>query len=250
MKKLIACMLCALLLVAAAACIKKTEKPAAIPNPDTETEADAATEETEEGITGGWAVTENEEMTDELRAIFEKAMEGLVGVDYQPIACLGTQIVAGTNYCFLAKGVVVHPDAAQRYMLVYVYEDLSGNATVMNIADLPIVPNEDGTTTVPASEVLMGGWYYEESCEITEEIGNALSKATENMLGAGYIAIANLGSQVVAGINHCVLCRVTPVTANPVSHYALVYIYENIEGGAELLQVIDLDVGALCTYGE
>ena len=53
----------------------------------------------------------------------------------------------------------------------------------------------------------------------------------------------------MAGLNHCMLCQVTPVVPNAVPHYALVYIYQDLSGGAELSKVIDLDVGALCTYG-
>ena len=69
------------------------------------------------------------------------------------------------------------------------------------------------------------------------------------MTGAGYTAVAQVGTQIVAGTNRCLLCKITPVVPDPVSHYALVYIYENLEGGAKLLNVIDLDYAALCTYG-
>ena len=58
--------------------------------------------------------------------------------------------------------------------------------------------------------------------------------------------LIGIGLGVVAGI---LLCKITPVVPNPVPHYALVYVYENLEGGAEITQTIDLDVGALCTYG-
>lgn len=240
MKKLFALMLCAALLLGAAACAKK---PASLTG-SSKTEP----EPENEPIAGGWAATENEEMTDELRAIFDKALDGLVGVSYTPIACLGTQVVAGTNYCFLTQATVVYPDAVPGYKLVFVYADLTGNAQIMNIADMPIIPNEDGTVSVPEDD-LMGGWAYAAEYEITEEIKNALLKANEGLVGSDYVAIANLGTQVVAGTNRCILCRITPVVQNPVSHYALVYVYENLEGGAELLQTIDFDFGALCTYG-
>lgn len=247
MKKLIACLLCALMLVAAAACIKKTETT--VDAQIAEAKADEAAEEIATGIAGGWTAADNEEMTDELRAIFDKAMENLVGVDYKPIACLGTQIVAGTNYCFLTQATVVYPDAVPGYKLVFVYADLTGNAQILNIADMPIVPDDNGTVSVP-EDGLMGGWAYAAEYEITEEIESALLKANEGLDGADCVAIANLGTQVVAGTNRCVLCRITPFVPNPVSHYALEYVYENLEGGAELLQTVDFDFGALCTYGE
>ena len=204
-----------------------------------------------EALAGGWAVAESTALTEEQKAIFDKALEALVGADYVPAALLGTQVVAGTNYCFLAQATVVYPDAAPQYKLVYVYEDLEGNAAVLNIADMPVIPDEYGTAEpIPAEETLDGGWTYESDPAITEEIGAALSKALEGLVGATYEPVADLATQVVAGTNRCILCKVSPVVQNPSAHYALVYVYEALDGSAELLQVIDFDFGALCTYGE
>lgn len=240
MKKLIALALCALLLVAAVACSAKKEVQA-----NTETTVDAP----KEAVSGGWANTEDPAITEEQRAIFEKALAELVGVNYVPIACLGTQVVAGRNYCFLAQATVVYPDALPKYVLIYVYADLQGNAQIMNIADMPVVPKENGAEPIPEGETLAGGWAYAESYEITDEIKDRLNKALESLDGADYEPVANLGTQVVAGLNRCLLCKITPVVPNAVPHYALVYVYEKLDGGAEISQVIDLDVGALCTYG-
>ena len=188
-------------------------------------------------------------MTDELRAIFDKALDGLVGVDYEPIACLGTQIVAGRNYCFLAKATVVYPDAKPKYTLIYVYADLSGNATIMNFADMPVIPNEfDGIEPITEEETLDGGWVYAESPEITDEIKANLEKAIAALVGADYEPVANIATQVVAGTNRCLLCKITPVVPNPVPHYALVYLYEALDGTVELLETVDFDFGALCEY--
>ena len=199
---------------------------------------------------GGWAVNESPEMTDELSAVFAKALEQLVGVNYVPVACLGTQVVAGTNYCFLAQATVVYPDAQPRFVLVYIYEDLSGNAEIMNFADMPVIPNEYGTAEpIPSEETLDGGWAYAESPEVTDEMKARLEKALAETVGAEYEPVANLGTQVVAGLNRCLLCRITPVVPNPVSHYALVYVYEALDGSAEITDVFDFDFGALCTYG-
>lgn len=240
MKKTIAILLCVLLLVAAAACTK-TQNPAPVSEGKSSGETGA--------VAGGWTVAENVAVTNEQKAIFDKAMDELVGVDYMPIALLGTQVVAGTNYCFLAKATVVYPDALPTCKLVYIYADLEGGAKILNIADMPIVPNEDGSVSVPETETLSGGWAYAESYDVTDEMKDRLEKALSETVGASYEPILNLGTQVVAGLNRCLLCKVSPVVPNPVPHYALVYVYENLEGGAALLNVIDFDFGALCTYG-
>ena len=88
-----------------------------------------------EGLVGGWQTAEDSTVTEELQAIFDKGMEGLVGVGYTPVAYLGSQVVAGTNHAFLCRAVTVVPDAVPRWTIVFLYEDLQGNVSLMNIAD-------------------------------------------------------------------------------------------------------------------
>ena len=87
---------------------------------------------------GGWTIAEDTELTDDQRSLFEKALEGLVGVGYEPVAYLGSQVVAGLNHCFLCKATVVYPGAEPAYKLVYIYESLDGNASLTDVADLDI----------------------------------------------------------------------------------------------------------------
>ena len=86
-----------------------------------------------EPMAGGWEATEDETVTEEDRAVFEQAMEGLTGVEYEPVALLATQLVAGRNYCFLCRGREAVPDAQPAYYYVLVYKDLKGNAEILNI---------------------------------------------------------------------------------------------------------------------
>ena len=60
---------------------------------------------------GGWTVLESYEITDEQRTAFEKATADLIGAEYELIACLGRQVVSGTNYALLCSGKAVAPDA-------------------------------------------------------------------------------------------------------------------------------------------
>lgn len=90
------------------------------------------------GMLGGWSATESPEITPEVQDLMDKATEGLLGVDYTPVAYLGTQLVAGTNHCILCQAKVVYPDAQPYYALVYLYEDLSGNVEVLDIETLDL----------------------------------------------------------------------------------------------------------------
>ena len=92
----------------------------------------------EKPMMGGWTAAEHNEITEEEKAVFEKAMAGLTGVHYEPVAYLASQLVAGRNHCFLCKATVVYPGAAPKFVLVYIYEDLNGNARLTSVADLDI----------------------------------------------------------------------------------------------------------------
>ena len=93
----------------------------------------------EEALAGGWSATTDATVTDEIRAAFDKAVEGMVGSLLEPVAVLGTQVVAGINYCILCRSTAVVPDAVPSYVLVYLYEGVDGTTEILNIVDLDYV---------------------------------------------------------------------------------------------------------------
>lgn len=235
MKKILIAALALALLLALAACGAGNPggEPAPEPDANVENAAEAVTEtdgaptdsapaDTDAPVmmAGGWSVTESPELTDEAQAAFDKAMEELVGVNYEPLALLGTQVVAGMNYCILCEATVVYPDATPYYALVYVYQDLEGGAAITNIVDLDIGAVAESGVIEPADpgEALMGGWYVDR--ESTVECDDS---------------VMHLASQVVAGMNHCVLCE----------GYDLVFLYEDLEGTVTVTSAADIDIAAL-----
>lgn len=92
----------------------------------------------EEPILGGWsACTDNPaEIPTEALDALNAALDGLEGCVYKPIALLGTQIVAGTNYCFLCETTVVVPDAQPGYALVYVFDGLEGEHELLRVQEI------------------------------------------------------------------------------------------------------------------
>ena len=89
-------------------------------------------------LSGGWTAAEDPAVTDEMNALIQKALDGLVGVNYIPVAYLGSQVVAGTNYAFLCQATAVVPDAVPAWKILYLYEDLEGNVSVLGISDLEL----------------------------------------------------------------------------------------------------------------
>lgn len=92
----------------------------------------------EGSLVGGWIAAEDPAITDDVNALIEKALDGLVGVNYVPVAYLGSQVVAGTNHAILCLATAVVPDAVPAWKILYLYEDLQGNVTVLSVGDLDI----------------------------------------------------------------------------------------------------------------
>ena len=87
-------------------------------------------------LAGGWFPAEDPTITDELKALVDKATGNLVGASYTPVALLSTQVVAGMNYCILCKITPIVPDAIPTWNLVYIYADLEGNAEITNVWEI------------------------------------------------------------------------------------------------------------------
>ena len=120
MKKTVCIILTALLTVSAAFGAFAGEKEAAKPEP----------------VVGGWSVAEDPAITDEVQDLVDLAMKGYTGAKFEPVALLATQVVAGTNYCLLCKCTAVVPDPVPSYVYLYIYQDLSGNASIIDVQDI------------------------------------------------------------------------------------------------------------------
>lgn len=95
---------------------------------------------------GGWSYNQESPSVyenTEVKAAFEKATEGLAGMEYEPVAYIGSQTVSGTNYAVFCSETAVVPDAERAFSMVTIYEDLDGNAEITDdqavelSADLP-----------------------------------------------------------------------------------------------------------------
>jgi hypothetical protein len=89
------------------------------------------------GIAGGWTNFVNP-LTADAKHVFEEAVT-LLGVSYQPFA-FATQVVAGTNYCFLCTTTVVTPEKTQGAAKVYVLQPLPGQGKPHITEIVQVVP--------------------------------------------------------------------------------------------------------------
>ena len=94
-----------------------------------------------EPLDGGWNIAEDyttAEIPEEVKSAFEKAIEGFTGNDLVPMAYLGSQLVAGTNYALLCHSTSVTAEPLSSIQVVTIYEDLDGNCSINNIYTLDL----------------------------------------------------------------------------------------------------------------
>jgi len=182
---------------------------------------------------GTWTPAEDGTITDELMEIFEKAMDGMTGVNYTPVELLETQLVSGMNYRFLCDAVTVVPNAETRQATVTIYRDLEGNCSVLDIEDLGSEEN------VPVA----GGWTPAEDGTITEELQEIFNKATEGLVGTEYKPVELLETQVVAGMNYKFLCEASNVVLDADTRYVFVTVYQDPQGNCSILEVEEKEEG-------
>lgn len=113
------------------------------------------------------------------------------------------------------------------------------------------VPDAVQTTEQPPDEVL-GGWENipHEAEELPDDAQEAFDKVKESLDDGDYTPVSLLATQVVAGTNYCILCQITPHDSGAESKWALVYIYADLQGNAELINVYELYIAQHSTPKE
>lgn len=89
-----------------------------------------------EALSGGWSIPDDHTvgtLPEEVQAAFDKATESLTGAGFTPMAYLGSQIVAGTNYALLCCGEGSAAELGTYLQVIVIYEDLEGNAQITGI---------------------------------------------------------------------------------------------------------------------
>ena len=110
-----------------------------------------------------------------------------------------------------------------------------------------------GQSKAPAAEkapTVVGGWNISEDAALTDEARAAFEKAMEGFTDVGYEPLALIGTQVVSGTNYCILCEARVIVPDAAPYYALVYVYADLKGGAEILNIAALNLGDIAETGE
>lgn len=197
---------------------------------------------------GGWTVNTSAsvEIPKEAKEALDKALEGFAGVGYAPVALLGTQVVAGTNYAILCTATTVAENPVTTLSVVEVYADLEGNAEILKTAPFNLGDYWKDSSAEKKEAAGAFTLYAESKPGTLDKEDNALfEEAFADLTGAGYEPLTLLGTQVVAGQNRMYLANRTLVTAEPVTEPCIVTIYKNLENKAESVMVCDIDLAEI-----
>ena len=131
MKKLLAILLTLLMIFTLVGCNSKEDTPM-VNEPEQQEEVVEPIKE-DEPIVDGFVDAEDKTITDELKDIFNKALDGLTGAKYEPVELVATQVVAGTNFKFLANGTKTTDPITKGTYYITIYKDLQGNIELKDI---------------------------------------------------------------------------------------------------------------------
>lgn len=95
--------------------------------------------EVQKEMPGGWHYNEGEsELKDEAAEAFTRALDGFVGVSYVPIAYIGSQTVAGTNYAVFCSAKQAIPNPERYFRMLIIHDGADGKATLGEVKDVDI----------------------------------------------------------------------------------------------------------------
>ena len=227
------------MLLAGAVTACKTTKTGGAPEMNAQAKQEQAAEaKGGEQKVGGWTIPESSEVTEEHKKIYKEACSKYDGTGsyHEPVALLATQVVNGTNYCFYCVSTMKSSSGPLSPVIAYVNVKPSGEADFIK-TDRDILPG--------SGEQLPGGWENAEDYKITDEVKKIIEKASATLTGATYEPVAYIGSQVVSGKNHYILCKMTPSVKelNGAVSYVFITVYENLEGKCEITNTTDYKLG-------
>ena len=86
---------------------------------------------------------------------------------------------------------------------------------------------------------ILGGWNIDEmkGCNLPQKVQSAFTAVTSELVGADYMPVLYVGSQVVNGMNYCVLAKQTIITATPENRLVKMIINVDTKGVASLVSV-------------
>ena len=155
---------------------------------------------------------------------------------YEPIALLGTQVVSGTNYLYLCKSTWTDYQENVSFVLLQIYQDLSGKSEVMGSAIL--FPTEESREE--------GEDYIDNTGSFLPEnipaIQNTFTEAVPDNENVSYIPLAYIGKHTQEGKSEEVVIFTAKKSKgkDAKTNYEILYIVKDKDGKATLVKTEDV----------
>ena len=223
---------------------KDTEKENSAPNP---TESGATTESEKkkaennfDSLVGAYntnlvsfSLKDNPDAMNAFEAAFPN---GYNYTHYEPIALLGTQVVSGTNYLYLCKSTWTDYQENVSFVLLQIYQDLSGKSQVVGSAIL--FPTEESREE-GEDYIDNTGSYLPENIPA---IQNAFKEAVPDNENVSYIPLAYIGKHTQEGKpeEDVIFTAKKSKGKDTKANYELLYIGKDKDGKAKLVKTEDV----------
>ena len=180
-----------------------------------------------------FSIKDNPDAMSAFEAAFPK---GYNYTHYEPIALLGTQVVSGTNYLYLCKSTWTDYQENVSFVLLQIYQDLSGKSEVMGSAIL--FPTEESEEDGEDYSYNTGSYLPEN----IPAIQNAFKKAVPDDENAYYIPLAYIGKHTQEGKpeEDVIFTAKDPRGTDAKISYELFYITKDKDGKAKLVKTEDV----------
>ena len=155
---------------------------------------------------------------------------------YEPIALLGTQVVSGTNYLYLCKSTWTDYQENVSFVLLQIYQDLSGKSEVIGSAIL--FPTEESREE-GEDYIDNTGSYLPENIPA---IQNAFNEAVKDNENVSYIPLAYIGKHTQEGKpeEDVIFTAKKSKGKDAKTNYELLYIGKDKDGKAKLVKTEDV----------
>ena len=183
------------------------------------------------GVLGGYEIVNipANKLPQEVASAMGAANGDLLGATFSPIWYVGKQLVNGTNYLFIAEEIRTTKNQDKHIV-----------GLVINVP-----PGEHSAQGESAKVVRII-----ESEELAPEVQAAFSTVEKGLVGVSYKPVMYIGSQVVRGVNHFIVCEAKTIYpgAQP---YAVVLCVNIFEGKTSLVGIAPISSNekeTLCGY--
>ena len=84
------------------------------------------------------------------------------------------------------------------------------------------------------SNTLPGGWTLAEMqpCSLPQQVATGFGEVTQTMVGARYVPVLYVGTQVVHGVNHMLICKQTMAAQGAPEHLVKMVLNQNVDDGS------------------